>query len=66
MARGGIELIIGVALGYIAFTEEGRAMGNKMADAAVKGGKAVVQNYIKKASAPESGQTQKEERHEDH
>lgn len=66
MARGGIELLIGVALGYIAFTEEGRAMGNKMAEAAVKGGKAVVQNYIKKAPAGIPVQTQKEERHEDH
>ena len=66
MARGGIELLLGVAIGYIAFTEEGRAMGNKMADAAVKGGKAVIQNYVKKTPAVNSTQTQKEERHEDH
>ena len=66
MVRGGIELLLGVAIGYIAFTADGRAMGNKMADAAVKGGKAVVQNYIKKAPAGIPAQTQKEERHEDH
>ncbi|MBE6710328.1 MAG: hypothetical protein E7579_04315 [Ruminococcaceae bacterium] len=66
MARGGIELLLGVALGYLAFTEEGRVMGNKMADAAVKGGKAMLQNYVKKGISGVPVQTQKEEKHEDH
>lgn len=66
MARGGIELLLGVALGYLAFTEEGRVMGNKMADAAVKGGKAMLQNYVKKGISGGPAQTQKEEKHEDH
>lgn len=66
MARGGIELFLGVALGYLAFTEEGRVMGNKMADAAVKGGKAMLQNYMKKGTSGSPAQPQKEEKHEDH
>lgn len=66
MARGGIELLLGVALGYLAFTEEGRVMGNKMADAAVKGGKAMIQNYMKKGPSGVPAQPQKEEKHEDH
>lgn len=63
--RGGIELLLGFALGYLALTDEGRAMGNKIADAAMKGGKVVVQNYIKKNTVP-TLQEQKEERHENH
>ena len=61
--RGGIEVLIGFALGYLALTDEGRALGNKMADAAMKGGKVVVQNYIKKNTVS-TLQEQKEERHE--
>ena len=64
--RGGIELLLGFALGYLALTDEGRALGNKMADAAMKGGKTVVQNYIRKNAAPATLQEQKEERHENH
>lgn len=63
--RGGIEVILGFALGYLALTDEGRAMGNKIADAAMKGGKVVVQNYIKKNTAS-ALQERKEERHENH
>lgn len=63
--RGGIEVLLGFALGYLALTDEGRALGNKMADAAMKGGKVVVQNYIKKNTVP-TLQGQKEERHENH
>lgn len=63
--RGGIELFLGFALGYLALTNEGRAMGNKIADAAMKGGKAVVRNYIKENSAP-AQQEKKEEHHENH
>lgn len=63
--RGGIEVLLGFALGYLALTDEGRAMGNKIADAAMKSGKVVVQNYIKKNTAP-ALQEQKEERHENH
>lgn len=66
MGRGGIELLLGVALGYLAFTEEGRVMGNKMADAAMKGGKAMIQNYVKKGTSGSPAQPQKEEKHEDH
>lgn len=61
--RGGIEVLLGFALGYLALTDEGRALGNKMADAAMKGGKVVVQNYIKKNTVS-TLQGQKEERHE--
>ena len=63
--RGGIEVLLGFALGYLALTDEGRALGNKMADAAMKGGKVVVQNYIKKNTVS-TLQEQKEERHENH
>lgn len=63
--RGGIEVLLGFALGYLALTDEGRALGNKMADMAMKGGKVVVQNYIKKNTVP-TLQEQKEERHENH
>lgn len=63
--RGGIEVLLGFALGYLALTDEGRALGNKMADAAMKGGKVVVQNYIKKNTVP-ALQEQKEEHHENH
>ena len=63
--RGGIEVLLGFALGYLALTDEGRAMGNKIADAAMKGGKVVAQNYIKKNTAP-TLQEQKEEHHENH
>lgn len=46
--RGGIDMLIGFALGYLALTDEGRTLGNKMADAAVKVGKKAMQNYLKK------------------
>lgn len=65
MARGGIELLLGFALGYLALTDEGRAMGNKMADAAVKGGRAVMQNYIKKP-VPQNAPQEKEEKSDNH
>lgn len=55
----GIELMLGMALGYLAFTEDGRRIGNKMADAAMKGGKAVMQNYIKKSAPGETPPEQK-------
>lgn len=41
-------MLIGFALGYLALTDEGRTLGNKMSDAAVKVGKKVMQNYLKK------------------
>lgn len=65
MARGGIELLLGFALGYLALTDEGRTMGNKLADAALKGGKAVIRNHVKK---PDSGivPQEKEEKRDNH
>lgn len=66
MVRGGIDLLIGFALGYLALTAEGRAMGNKIADAAIKSGKAVVQNRIRKSESSNTVQERKEDNHDNH
>lgn len=56
----GTELILGMALGYIAFTESGHEIGNKIADIAIKGGKAAYNRYIKKSVAEPEEKVQKE------
>lgn len=40
------EMLVGMALGYIAFTETGHEIGNSLADFAVKAGKPVVNKML--------------------
>lgn len=50
----GLELLLGIGLGYIAFTENGHEIGNKMADIAAKSIKKTISdgvNIMKKKPA---------------
>ena len=64
----GLELIFGVAIGYIAFTENGHAIGDKMADIAVKqlkntvsGGAKLLKNNTKQDNAAKNGENNQTE-----
>lgn len=42
----GLELILGIGIGYIAFTENGHEIGNKMADIAAKSIKKTISDSV--------------------
>lgn len=46
------EMLVGVAVGYIAFTDNGHKIGNSLADFMVKNGKPVVQKMLKNGGTP--------------
>lgn len=62
------ELILGMALGFLAFTEDGHRIGNKMADFVVKNGKPAVEQYVKPMLGGKLSEKKgrEEMRHEDH
>lgn len=54
-----LEMIVGMALSYIAFTEQGHKLGNTIAQVAVKEGKKMLEKQTKKTPEKE-----REEKHE--
>lgn len=59
----GLELILGVAIGYIAFTDNGHAIGNKLADIAVNQAKKTIvgsTNLLKAVQKPTNTTTNDE------
>ncbi len=44
------ELLLGVAMGYIAFTEDGHKIGNNVADFAIRNCKPIIKKTIKNIS----------------
>lgn len=54
-----LEMIVGMAFSYIAFTEQGHRLGNTLAQAAVKEGRKMLEKQMKKTPEKE-----REEKHE--
>lgn len=44
------EMLVGVAIGYIAFTENGHKIGNSIADFATKNGKTIIEKMTESNS----------------
>lgn len=62
------ELFLGMALGFLAFTEDGRRIGNKAADFVIKNGKPAVEQYVKLTLGGKASEKKEreEKQHEDH
>ena len=55
------ELIFGMALGYLAFTETGHQLGNKAADVIVKNAKKTAEGYLNGLFGVKPGGKEKED-----
>lgn len=51
------EMLVGIAIGYIAFTENGHKIGNSIADFATKNGKTLFDKMMESNSNKNSDKT---------